>query len=97
MTRLKGAVFDPLISGPDNAVWWTEYLLRHGEARHLRSPAVGISSFTYYLLDVFCFVLVSLTISLILSFLTIRAIVRRWRTGFWRSRGLDTARKFKAL
>ncbi|XP_049881034.1 UDP-glucosyltransferase 2-like [Pectinophora gossypiella] len=53
---------DPL----ERAVWWTEYVLRHSGAKHLRAPAANISWAEYLLLDFFLtlflglFVLVSL-------------------------------------
>lgn len=60
-------VEDLLISGPESAVLWTEYVIRNGGAKHLRSPVVGTSFYKYYTLDIFS---VLLTISIVLlSFL----------------------------
>ncbi|KAJ8714007.1 hypothetical protein PYW08_007627 [Mythimna loreyi] len=97
MTRLKDAVFDPNISGPEHAVWWTEYLLRNGNTRYLRSPAVGLSSYQYYLLDVVLFALIALLIAFFLANVIERAIVRAWRSGFWRRQVVGHPVKFKAL
>ncbi|GLH07826.1 UDP-glucuronosyltransferase 1-6 [Gryllus bimaculatus] len=36
----------------DTAVWWTEYVMRHRGAPHLRSAAVGLSWVQLWLLDV---------------------------------------------
>ncbi|MBQ5153829.1 hypothetical protein EGM85_11270, partial [Macrococcus caseolyticus] len=36
---IRDTPIDPL----ENAVWWTEHVLRHGGARHLRSPAANMS------------------------------------------------------
>lgn len=58
ITKLRQKLFDPLVSGPDEAIWWTEYLLRHGTARHLRSSAVGITSIRYFMIDVLCYFLI---------------------------------------
>ncbi|KAK4884577.1 hypothetical protein RN001_000848 [Aquatica leii] len=41
------------LSGLENAIWWIEYVLRHKGAKHLRSPAVDLPLYQYYLLDVF--------------------------------------------
>ncbi|KAJ8723942.1 hypothetical protein PYW07_007922 [Mythimna separata] len=97
MTRLKEAVVDPHVSGPEKAIWWTEYLLRNGNARHLRSPAVGISFIQYYFLDIVFIVLMILLLSLYLALMIERALVRGWRSGFWRRRSLGCPGKFKAL
>lgn len=35
----------------DRAMWWTEHVLRHGGARHLRSPASNKSWAQYFMLD----------------------------------------------
>lgn len=35
----------------ERAIWWTEYVLRHGGAKHLRSPAANISWPEYLQLD----------------------------------------------
>ena len=51
--KLKDLFSDQPMSGVDKSVWWIEYVLRHGGAKHLRSAAVDMSWFEYYLLDVF--------------------------------------------
>lgn len=97
MAILRTTVVDPIISGPENAVWWTEYVLRHGEARHLHSPAVGLSFFKYYMLDTLTYLILMILIVLILTYLAIRTIVRRLRQRFSGNRTVDEAGKFKAL
>ncbi|XP_026734530.1 putative UDP-glucuronosyltransferase ugt-58 [Trichoplusia ni] len=97
MAILRTTVVDPIISGPENAVWWTEYVLRHGEARHLHSPAVGLSFFKYYMLDTLTYFILMILIVLILTYLAIRTIVRRLRQRFSGNRTVDEAGKFKAL
>ncbi|KAK3917458.1 UDP-glucosyltransferase 2 [Frankliniella fusca] len=39
----------------DEAVWWVEYVVRHGGAPHLRPRSVGMPLYQYLLLDVFAF------------------------------------------
>lgn len=57
------AIFhDRPMSALDTAVYWVEYVIKHGGAQHLRSPAVELSWYQYRLLDVF-----SLTTSVALS------------------------------
>ncbi|KAF2900030.1 hypothetical protein ILUMI_06155 [Ignelater luminosus] len=51
---------DQPMTGLERAIWWTEYVLRHKGAEHLRSPALDIPSYQYFLLDVigFCLLVV---------------------------------------
>ena len=51
----------------DRAVWWTEYVLRHNGAPHLRSSVLDLKWYQYLLLDVIGFL--SLVI-LVVSYLT---------------------------
>jgi len=57
----------------DRAVWWTEYVLRHNGARHLRSSVMDLTWYQYLLLDVIGFL--SLLI-LVLPYLTYIIIQR---------------------
>lgn len=41
------------MSPMDTAIYWTEYVIRHKGAPHLRSTAVGMPWYQYYLIDVF--------------------------------------------
>ncbi|KAL1461767.1 hypothetical protein WDU94_013639 [Cyamophila willieti] len=45
------------ISPLDTAVYWTEYILRHGGASHLTPASKQLNWFQYYLLDVLAFIL----------------------------------------
>ncbi|KAJ3662472.1 hypothetical protein Zmor_006820 [Zophobas morio] len=46
---------DEAMSGLEKAVWWTEYVIRHKGAKHLKSPAVDVPLYQYLLLDVIGF------------------------------------------
>ncbi|XP_061721362.1 UDP-glucosyltransferase 2-like [Cydia pomonella] len=92
---IKEVTEDPVISGPENAVWWTEYVLRHNGAKHLRSPAVGVSFIRYYMLDVIAFLLAVAALLLYLSFVMLKFTVRRLRLRFLARRELGG--KFKSL
>ena len=39
----------------ETAVYWTEYVIRHRGAKHMRYPAADLNFFQYYSLDVFAF------------------------------------------
>ncbi|XP_050683999.1 UDP-glycosyltransferase UGT5-like [Leptidea sinapis] len=46
--RFRSLLSDQPHSGLDRAVWWTEYVLHHGGAKHLEAPSAHISWVEYY-------------------------------------------------
>jgi len=44
-------------SALDSAMFWTEYVIRHGGAPHLQSAAVNLAWYQYLLLDVITVIL----------------------------------------
>lgn len=46
---------DRPISALDETIYWIEHVIRHKGANHIRSSAVNMSWFTYFLLDVITF------------------------------------------
>lgn len=98
ISKLKEVVVDPIISGPENAIWWTEYVLRHQGARHLRSPAVGVTLAQYYFLDLLTYVIIGSLIALYLTYLLLRLVARRLIARVILARRVNPpAGKFKAL
>lgn len=63
------------MSGVEKAVWWIEYVLRHNGARHLRSPAVDMPFYQYYLLDVIGVTIVGLAIILYAFYKVVKFLV----------------------
>ncbi|CAH0598234.1 unnamed protein product [Chrysodeixis includens] len=51
LEKLRSIMFDTPQTPLERAVWWTEYVLRHGGAKHLRSPAANISWAEYLELE----------------------------------------------
>lgn len=51
---------DQPMTGTERGVWWTEYVLRHKGAKHLRSPFLDLPNYQFYLLDVigFCILVI---------------------------------------
>lgn len=45
------------MSALETAIYWTEYVIRHKGASHMRSAAADLSVVQYYLLDVVLFLL----------------------------------------
>ncbi|KAJ9601565.1 hypothetical protein L9F63_000308, partial [Diploptera punctata] len=60
----------------EQAVYWTEYVIRHKGAPHMRSAALDLTWYQYFLLDVTAFLVLIMTI-LTLSVLYIFRIVLR--------------------
>lgn len=51
--HLNHLITDQPMSSKDRAVWWIEYVIRHGGTSHLRNSWNSLSWFQYLLLDVF--------------------------------------------
>ncbi|XP_069355765.1 UDP-glucosyltransferase 2-like isoform X2 [Maniola hyperantus] len=51
VVKLRKIMHDQPQSSLERAVWWTEYILRHGGATHLRSAAANVPWIEYYALD----------------------------------------------
>ncbi|KAG6449959.1 UDP-glucosyltransferase 2-like [Manduca sexta] len=97
IVKLKDMVVDDVISGPELAVWWTEYVLRNGGAQHLRSAAVGATFVKYYMLDLLSYLLAGVLFTIYLTFCIVRYIVSRLRKRYILERGIVSSVKFKAL
>lgn len=64
---VRSIAFDQPMVGLEKVVWWTEYVLRHRGAPHLRSALADVSLTEYLLLDVlFVFLIVLLTVLFVL-------------------------------
>lgn len=64
------------MSGLETAIWWTEYVIRHKGAKHLRNPAADIPFYQYYLLDVISFLSVVLYIFVRLCIFVVKFVVK---------------------
>ncbi|XP_025424454.1 UDP-glucuronosyltransferase 2B13-like isoform X2 [Sipha flava] len=68
---------DRPMSPLETAVYWTEYVIRHKGAPHLRSAAVGMPWYQYYLIDVLLVIFISIaTIFVSLYYLIFKQILR---------------------
>ncbi|XP_060807676.1 UDP-glucosyltransferase 2 [Amyelois transitella] len=54
--KLKSLMYDQPQTPLEKAVWWTEYVLRHG-GRHLRSPAANLPWTVYYEIELLFYLL----------------------------------------
>jgi len=75
--ELSEAFRDRPMSPLETAVYWTEYVIRHKGAPHLRSAAVGMPWYQYYLIDVLVIVFLSVTIIVVLLYLLIFKVLLR--------------------
>jgi glucuronosyltransferase len=64
------------MSPQNTAIFWTEYVIRHGGAPHMRSAALDLAWYQYLLLDVIAFILVIGAGSLITLYIIVRKVLR---------------------
>ncbi|KAB0790152.1 hypothetical protein PPYR_15524 [Photinus pyralis] len=62
--EIRELLLDVPATGLEKAIWWIEYVIRHKGAAHLRSPAVDLPFYQYYLLDIIGLVLASAAVVL---------------------------------
>ena len=60
----------------EKAVYWAEYVIRHKGASHMRSAALDLAWYQYFLLDVIAVLVLGLGVVLFIVFLIIRAIFK---------------------
>ncbi|KAF2892700.1 hypothetical protein ILUMI_13472 [Ignelater luminosus] len=74
--ELAQLVTDVPMTGLEKAVWWSEYVIRHKGARHLRSPAIDLPIYQYFLLDVIGFLLAVVIVSIIIVYKIVKLSIR---------------------
>jgi len=60
----------------DKAVYWSEYLIRHKGAPHLRSPARDLNAFQYHSLDVIGVVVSILLLTLSIVVILVKKVIQ---------------------
>lgn len=68
---------DEIMPGTDTAVYWIEYVLRHGGTKHLQLAAKNLPFYKLYFLDAFAVVILLTTVMLVVSLYVIRKVYRR--------------------
>ncbi|XP_052751040.1 UDP-glucosyltransferase 2-like [Galleria mellonella] len=76
IVKLRSLMSDRPESSLERAVWWTEHVLRHGGAKHLRSPAANISWTEYLELELIGYILLSLLFTIILTIILIKCTMK---------------------
>lgn len=62
------------MSPAESVVYWTEYVIRHKGAPHLRSHALDLTWYQYFLLDVIAVVLLVIILVCFIVFKTLQLI-----------------------
>ncbi|PSN50558.1 hypothetical protein C0J52_03511 [Blattella germanica] len=75
MKRLSAIYRDHPQSALDRAIFWTEYVIRHGGAPHLRPASTDLYWYQYLLLDVMLVFISGAVIVLAIAFILIRKIL----------------------
>ncbi|XP_063539826.1 UDP-glucosyltransferase 2-like [Cydia strobilella] len=74
--KLRTLMADQPMSALERAVWWTEHVLRHGGARHLRAPAANMGWKEYLELPLVATLLVILVTTLLIFVGTLYVLVK---------------------
>ncbi|XP_063834078.1 UDP-glucosyltransferase 2-like [Ostrinia nubilalis] len=76
IVRLRSLMKDQRDTPLERAVWWTEYVLRHSGARHLRSPSANMPWHQYFELELICTVLGVIFVCLIVVVIALVKLVK---------------------
>jgi glucuronosyltransferase len=76
MKKLSMVLNDQPQTPLERAVYWTEYVIRHKGAPHLRSAAADLSWYQYLLLDVMLVLATGALLVALVSYLVLRTLYR---------------------
>ncbi|KAM3955427.1 UDP-glycosyltransferase UGT5-like [Aphomia sociella] len=76
VVRLRDLLQDLPLSPLQRAVWWTEYVLRHGGAKQLRAPAANMSWSQYYELELLLIILLVVLVQCCLLYSFLKILIR---------------------
>jgi len=75
--KLSNRFKDRPMNATESAVYWTEYVIRHKGAKHLRTAAVGMPWWKYYLVDVISFILLVIFSVLYTIYFVLKTIYKK--------------------
>ncbi|KAL0860468.1 hypothetical protein ABMA27_009849 [Loxostege sticticalis] len=81
--KLRSVMKDQPQTPLERAVWWTEYVIRHAGARHLRSPSANMPWYQYFELELVAYLLLgllSLLISIVYAFYFMLNVLNLYKT-----------------
>lgn len=79
IVKFKKLVYDQPMTSPEKAVWWTEYVIRHGGVKHLKFPGRKVPFYQRCCIDV-VFILSLLAYLIAKMFVLFRHIRRITKT-----------------
>ena len=89
----KSKIFNDRLSDPlEEAVYWTEYVIRHKGAPHLRSPVKDLAWYQFYLIDIFVFIFAIFWLIMYILYCIASMICCRFKR---KGRVIDVAKKRK--
>jgi glucuronosyltransferase len=91
--RLSRIYRDQPLTPLEQAVYWTEYVIRHKGAPHLRSAALDLAWYQYFLLDVIAVIALALVSILLILWLVLRVILKTLFGGKSHKKDRDSRRK----
>jgi len=75
--RLSRIYRDQPLTPLQQAVYWTEYVIRHKGAPHFRSAVLDLAWYQYFLLDVIAVLALAVGSAVVVGFLVLRALWRK--------------------
>ena len=75
--KLRNIMKDQPLSPLERAVWWTEYVIRHGGAKHLQTAAAHMDWTEYYAVDLVLLVLIIFIIIGAISILSLQLLLSK--------------------
>ncbi|XP_044267725.1 UDP-glycosyltransferase UGT5-like isoform X1 [Tribolium madens] len=76
MAKSKSKSFhDRLVKPMDMAIYWVEYVIRHGGAQHLRVASLDLPLYKYFLLDVIVSLLIIILVVLVVVYIIIKKLL----------------------
>ncbi|XP_045520031.1 UDP-glucosyltransferase 2-like [Pieris brassicae] len=77
--KLRNILNDQPQSALDRAVWWTEYVLRYGGAKHFRAASANLSWFEFYEVEFMLKLLMLIFTTIVVLIITSHLVYRRLR------------------
>jgi glucuronosyltransferase len=74
--RLSSVYRDRPMSALDTAIFWTEYVIRHKGAPHLRPAVLDLAWYQYLLLDVLAFIGLCAATAIFIAYVITRKLFR---------------------
>ena len=91
--RLSRIIQDQPLTPLEQAVYWTEYVIRHKGAPHLRSAVLDLTWYQNFLLDVIAVLALAIVSILLILLLVCLVILKKLFCGQSHEKNTDSRRK----